>query len=175
MPQKSYMMYRKALLFSDPTVGAKILAAAHPRLVKALGRKVANFSDSVWHAHREEIVRKGNVLKFTRPVDVGDGAWIVKVPPPPGAGGEGEGEEGEGVSIRELLLRTGEREIVEASPMDRVWGIGFGAARAGSVRERWGLNLLGKALMVVRGELRKEFGKGAVEGKDDNEEKEEKA
>jgi predicted NAD-dependent protein-ADP-ribosyltransferase YbiA (DUF1768 family) len=161
---KSYMMYHKALLFSDPTVGAEILAAPHPRLVKALGRKVANFSDAAWNAHREAIVRRGNVLKFTRPVDEEDGAWIVKVP----AGGDGEEEEG--VSIRELLLRTGEREIVEASPMDRIWGIGFGAARADSVRHRWGLNLLGKALVAVRAELRegdeaKEDGNGEEEKK----------
>jgi predicted NAD-dependent protein-ADP-ribosyltransferase YbiA (DUF1768 family) len=162
---KSYMMYHKALLFSDPTVGAEILAAPHPRLVKALGRKVANFDDAVWNAHREAIVRRGNVLKFTRPVDEEDGAWMVKVL----AGDDGE-EGGEGVSIRELVMRTGEREIVDESPMDRIWGIGFGAAKAGSVRHRWGLNLLGKALMVVRAELRegdeaKEDGNGEEEKK----------
>ncbi|KAK4153377.1 hypothetical protein C8A00DRAFT_43669 [Chaetomidium leptoderma] len=148
-----YMMYQKALLFSDPAVGAEILAAGHPRAVKALGRKVANFDEAVWKARREAIVRKGSLLKFTRPVDVDDGQWVVVQ----GQGeGEGEGEGEEGLSLRELLLRTGEREIVEASPMDRIWGIGFGAARAGTVRARWGLNLLGKALMVVRGELREE-------------------
>ncbi|KAK3903055.1 hypothetical protein C8A05DRAFT_33222 [Staphylotrichum tortipilum] len=144
-----YMMYQKALLFSDAAVAAEVLAAAHPRQVKALGRKVSGFSDEVWNAHREAIVRRGNVLKFTRPVEpLAEGSgWIVTVP-----GGEEGGEKG--VSIKEMLLGTGEREIVEASPMDRIWGIGFGAAKAGSVRERWGLNLLGKALMVVRGELR---------------------
>jgi predicted NAD-dependent protein-ADP-ribosyltransferase YbiA (DUF1768 family) len=160
----SYMMYQKALLFSDPAVGAEILAAPHPSKVKALGRKVSNFTDTKWHAHREEIVRKGNVLKFTRPVDVNDGKWMVPV----------EREDGvkEEVSLRSLLLRTGERELVEASPRDRIWGIGYGAANAGKVgREKWGLNLLGKALMAVREELRKgldeaeEHGKGAVEEK----------
>ncbi|KAK4042461.1 hypothetical protein C8A01DRAFT_33534 [Parachaetomium inaequale] len=152
-----YMMYQKALLFSDPAVATQILAAAHPREVKDLGRQVSNFSDTVWHAHREEIVRKGSVLKFTRPVDVDDGRWIVHT--------EGGAE---GVSIKELLLGTGEREIVEASPRDRIWGIGFGAARAGGVRERWGLNLLGKALMVVRGKLRK-GGEGGVDAKEGGE------
>jgi hypothetical protein len=54
-----------------------------------------------------------------------------------------------------MLLATAEWEIVAASPRDRIWGIGFGAARAGTVgRERWGLNLLGKALVEVRGVLR---------------------
>ncbi|KAL2198969.1 hypothetical protein P885DRAFT_58379 [Corynascus similis CBS 632.67] len=146
-----YMMYQKAVLFSDPAAGAEILTASHPREVKALGRQVNGFSDAVWHARREEIVRRGNLLKFTRPVDVEDGWWKVRV----GDGGDGEGGK-ESVSIRELLLRTEDREIVEASPRDRIWGIGFGAARAGSMRKRWGLNLLGKALMAVREELRKE-------------------
>ncbi|KAL2155124.1 hypothetical protein VTH82DRAFT_3800 [Thermothelomyces myriococcoides] len=145
-----YMMYQKAVLFSDPDVGAEILATPDPRGVKALGRKVSNFSEDVWKANREEIVRRGNLLKFTRPVDPEDGWWMVRVD-----GGEG-GEGGESASIRELLLRTGDREIVEASPMDRIWGIGFGAAKAESMRKRWGLNLLGKALMAVREELRKE-------------------
>lgn len=56
-----------------------------------------------------------------------------------------------------LLLGTGERELVEASPFDRVWGIGFrekDVIKAG--RDRWGQNLLGKALMEVRGLLRAE-------------------
>lgn len=54
------------------------------------------------------------------------------------------------------LLATGERELVEASPMDRVWGIGYGEKKAGLNRHRWGKNLLGKALMDVREQLRKE-------------------
>ena len=53
---------------------------------------------------------------------------------------------------------TGSRVLVEASPRDRVWGIGLAAddERAGSP-ERWqGLNLLGFALMEVRHRLRAE-------------------
>lgn len=58
--------------------------------------------------------------------------------------------------LREMLLATGERELVEASPMDRIWGVGFNPANAGRNRERWGLNLLGKALMRVRTRLSEE-------------------
>jgi predicted NAD-dependent protein-ADP-ribosyltransferase YbiA (DUF1768 family) len=150
------MMYQKAVLFSDPAMASQILHAQHPRQVKALGRKVSNFSDKVWNAHREAIVRRGNRLKFTRPANPADGMWRVALPGRP----ESEGL----ISLKELLLRTGAREIVEASPMDRVWGIGFGAAKAGSVREKWGLNLLGKALVAVRDELRKEAEKGEEKG-----------
>lgn len=55
-----------------------------------------------------------------------------------------------------VLLGSGERELVEASPRDRVWGVGFGAVRAPTERARWGLNLLGKALMEARKRLREE-------------------
>ena len=145
------MMYQKALLFSDPDVAAKILLASHPREVKYLGRQVHNFSEPLWHAHREAIVRKGSLLKFTRPVDREDGWWV--------------GQEGQ--DLKAMLLGTGERELVEASPMDRIWGIGFGEAKAGTVgRQKWGLNLLGKALMVVRGELREADAKEKGEGKE---------
>ena len=59
--------------------------------------------------------------------------------------------------LRERLLGTGERMIVEASPLDRIWGIGFGERRALEVgRGRWGLNLLGLALMDTRRILREE-------------------
>lgn len=56
-------------------------------------------------------------------------------------------------NLRMWLLATGERELVEASPMDRIWGIGFAEKNAGANRHRWGQNLLGKALMEVRSRL----------------------
>lgn len=59
-------------------------------------------------------------------------------------------------SMRAWLLGTGDRELVEASPTDRIWGVGFAEKNAGANRHRWGQNLLGKALMVVRERLRKE-------------------
>jgi ribA/ribD-fused uncharacterized protein len=60
------------------------------------------------------------------------------------------------VNLKEMLLATGERELVEASPLDRIWGVGFAEKNAESNRHRWGENLLGKALMSVRERLRKE-------------------
>lgn len=59
-------------------------------------------------------------------------------------------------TLREWLLKTGDRKLVEASPFDRVWGVGFTEKNAGANRHRWGQNLLGKALMVVRTRLEEE-------------------
>jgi ribA/ribD-fused uncharacterized protein len=58
--------------------------------------------------------------------------------------------------LRAQLLDTEDRELVEAAPRDRTWGIGFGAVNAGAQRHRWGKNLLGQALVIVRKRLQEE-------------------
>ncbi|KAM4058776.1 protein T24A6.7 [Hirsutella rhossiliensis] len=118
-----YMMYQKAKLFGDDKTAAEILQTKPPGKAKALGRKVPNFNQATWEAKREDIVRKGNLLKFS-------------TPPPP-----------------RMLLRTGDRELVKASPFDRVWGVGFRPEEAPANRGQWELNLLGKALTDVRAAL----------------------
>ncbi|KAH8165044.1 hypothetical protein CIB48_g3183 [Xylaria polymorpha] len=159
-----YMMHQKALLFGDAEAAAAILEATSPRDVKALGRAVRGFDQAVWERERERIVREGSWCKFSLPVvDESE------------EGGEGKGKEGEeeelrawslgdgadaptmrAASLRDVLLATGDRELVEASPFDRIWGVGFAAKNAPGRRNKWGMNLLGKCLMEVREEFRKE-------------------
>ncbi|NUR26094.1 MAG: NADAR family protein [Catenulispora sp.] len=121
-----YMMAHKAWLFGDDDTAERVLAAGHPGEAKELGRGVRGFDDRVWVERRFEIVVRGSVLKF-----------------------------GQHDELREYLLETGNRVLVEASPVDRVWGIGLAAddERAGSPRRWRGLNLLGFALMAARQEL----------------------
>ncbi|KAI5787206.1 hypothetical protein EDC01DRAFT_617646 [Geopyxis carbonaria] len=136
---EQYMMHRKGLLFApDSPITLKILTTTDPRICKALGRKVPDFDPAVWERERLAIVTDGNWLKYSQDKE-----------------------------LRGKLLETGGREIVEASPRDRVWGIGFGAVRAGSVRERWGRNLLGVALEEVRGRLREEKEEEEEEDRDE--------
>ena len=125
------MMYQKAVLFADPDTGAKILASTYPKEQKALGRQVQNFDNDVWLQHREKIVGEGSYWKFVNSLK-------------------------EGEDLKAMLLTTGDREIVEASPMDKIWGVGFGEKNAEAQRHRWGLNLLGKALMRARERIREE-------------------
>ena len=125
-------MHRKGLLFApDSPVTAQILApngpVPDPQKLKSLGRKVPNFDDRAWHKERFNIVVEGNYQKFSQ-----------------------------NPKLKRRLLATGTRELVEASPRDRIWGVGFGAKNALKNRSRWGLNLLGKALMEVRERLQKE-------------------
>lgn len=122
-------MYQKAVLFDDQETAAEIALEPEPSKQKALGRKVKGFNNKTWNEKREEIVEDGNWWKFTR------------------------SKEGD---LRKLLLKTGDRLLVEASPYDRIWGVGYSAAKAEANRANWGENLLGKALMRVRDRLHAE-------------------
>lgn len=122
-----FMMSAKALLFGDTEMAERIRAAPHPGAAKALGRQVRGFDERLWAERRFEIVVAGNVAKF-----------------------------GQHADLRDFLLGTGDRIIVEASPRDRIWGIGLTAGddRARSPEHWRGLNLLGFALMETRHRLR---------------------
>jgi ribA/ribD-fused uncharacterized protein len=121
-----WMMWRKAVLFGDQERAAQILAVPHPNAAKTLGARVRDFDEAVWARERFEIVVAGNRAKFARHADLGD-----------------------------FLVATGDHVLVEASPRDRVWGIGLAAGdeRAADPATWLGLNLLGFALMRVRAEL----------------------
>lgn len=121
------MMYHKAILFNDRAIASQVMLADTPKTQKALGRKVQNFDNGIWNMHREKIVEEGNWNKFRNSK--------------------------EGSTLGKMLVGTGERELVEASPFDRIWGVGYGAETAGANRDWWGENLLGKALMRVRGRI----------------------
>ena len=123
---EQYMMHGKAMLFADDAVAAEVMAADHPREHKALGRKVKRFDDVVWKREREGIVRAGNRLKFTQ-----------------------------NAALHEVLLATRGTTLVEASPFDRIWGIGLGAdnPKAQDPKTWRGQNLLGKILTQLRDEL----------------------
>jgi ribA/ribD-fused uncharacterized protein len=123
-----YMMAAKARLFRDDDALAQILAAKSPAQAKALGRAVRNFNEEAWVRARSEAVVRGNLAKFGAHAD-----------------------------LRAFLVGTGDRVLVEASPRDRIWGIGLGAANpAAENPQKWrGENLLGFALMEARERLGK--------------------
>ncbi|GAB5354321.1 hypothetical protein AAMO2058_000108700 [Amorphochlora amoebiformis] len=126
---EQWMMAEKARLFNDKETLAKILAADNPRKQKKLGREVRGFKDGKWKSSRLHIVVKGNLAKFSQDK-----------------------------KLKEMLLKTGDRIIVEASPVDTIWGIGLRESdpRAQDMKTWRGLNLLGEALMRVRKVLREE-------------------
>lgn len=122
-----YMMYHKAMLFEDRSSAAQIMLTSSPKKVKSIGRSIKHFNEDKWKKYREKIVFSGNYLKFSQ-----------------------------NKKIKDILLSTGDEVIVEASPYDKVWGIGLRSTspHASHPREWRGLNLLGKCLMKVRHTLR---------------------
>lgn len=124
---EQYMMMQKARLFGDDEIFNAIFFANNPREYKALGRKIKNFDDKVWNEHKYDIVVSGNKAKFSQNID-----------------------------LKNFLLSTGDAILVEASPYDRIWGIGIDkeTAKSGTIDDWKGQNLLGCALMDVRDYLK---------------------
>lgn len=123
---EQYMMYGKAQLFGDEETGRKILLARTPREQKELGKQVRGFKQPAWELHCKTIVYEGNKEKFI------------------------QNEE-----LLQLLLDTQGTTLVEASPADRIWGVGL-AEDDPAIRSRstWrGTNWLGEVLTKLRDDL----------------------
>jgi ribA/ribD-fused uncharacterized protein len=105
-------VYHKALLF-DPSKALAIAQAPSPAEAQKLGRELKNFDKAKWDEYNDSIVQKGNHLKF--------------------------GQDKDGKALKTLMETRG-KELVEASPKDRIWGIGFGREDAWGHREEWGTN-----------------------------------
>lgn len=126
---EQYMMAQKALLFNDDATYSKIMSERNPRAQKKLGRQIQNFDKTQWDKHRYTIVLVGNIAKFSQDAD-----------------------------LKKILMDTELTTLVEASPLDNIWGIGLGEnTRDGDTvteiydRSKWkGLNLLGQVLTQVR-------------------------
>lgn len=119
-------MYHKAITFNDNDTAEKILSKSEcsPAEYKKLGGHISNFNSSTWNDLSVDISYRGNMLKFEQ-----------------------------NSLLRETLLSTGDKLIVEASPYDKIWGIGFDHNSADGNRDKWGTNLLGQILMRVRNDL----------------------
>ena len=117
------MMLKKAEISGDEETFDRIRKATHPSEQKKLGRMVKNFNPEYWSQISLDWVTRVNVEKFSQ-----NAAW------------------------RELLLLTDPYELVEASPTDRIWGIGYGEENpiVFEEKDKWGQNLLGVALMTTR-------------------------
>jgi len=119
---EQYMMYHKAKLFNDIEKSEEILQNNDPKVLKEIGKLVKNFNQKIWDSNKYQIVLEGNLLKFSQ-----------------------------NKKLKIILKSTNYYEIVEASPFDKIWGIGTTDTKN---RNKWnGENLLGKVLMDVRNRL----------------------
>lgn len=124
-----YMMAEKARCFQDVEMELKILSTKHPKEAKDFGRNVENFDAKVWDKASYTAVVDANYAKFCQNIE-----------------------------LNNFLLETGERILVEASPVDRIWGVGMAQDHPKIENPNFwkGRNMLGYALMKVRGLLLKE-------------------
>lgn len=120
---EQFIMAEKARLFGDDEVEAKIMQETNQMAIKKLGRQVRGYDDTIWARVRQQISVRGNYEKFSQNND-----------------------------LKEFLLSTEDRILVEASPKDSIWGIGLDEfSTDASKPANWrGDNILGFALMEVR-------------------------
>lgn len=124
---EQHMMWAKAMLFQNFELAMRMLQVTDPAELKKMGREVQGYDDALWTEHRLHVVTEGNFLKFSQNPKLGL-----------------------------ELLATGDRIIAEASPVDKIWGIGLEESDPRCLDQaQWqGQNLLGLALMAVRDRLR---------------------
>jgi ribA/ribD-fused uncharacterized protein len=125
---EQYMMHQKALTFGDTIIAEMILESSDPKEQKSLGRKVSGFNKDKWDDVCIGIVFKGNLAKFSQ-----------------------------NELLKKTLLSTDDKILVEASPYDKIWGIGL-AEDHPDIEDpsKWkGLNLLGWSITMVKKELQK--------------------
>jgi ribA/ribD-fused uncharacterized protein len=120
------MMYHKAKLFGDTVIASEILKTTDPGEQKALGRKVKDFDPIIWEKNAKQIVYDGCKLKFTQ-----------------------------NHKLLNVLLQTKGTLLVEASPYDKVWGIGLGEddPLIHDPKNWKGTNWLGEVLTKLRDDL----------------------
>ena len=123
---EQYFMAQKAKLFHDAERYTEILRADQPWEYKDLGRLVTPFDPILWDENKYDIVKAGNRAKYAQN---------------PG--------------LKKALLETGTKILAEASPKDKIWGIGLDAPAASALAPfQWpGQNLLGQILMELRSEF----------------------
>ena len=120
----------KAKLFGDLETANKIMMTYYPKVAKNLGRAVKNFDSSIWDLNKRAIYTEVIKAKFT---------------------------DERNSDIKQKLIDTGDSILVECSPYDRIWGIGYSKDSPEFIAkqfDKWGQNLLGKVLMKVREEIR---------------------
>lgn len=120
---EQYMMAEKARMFQDTAMLEAIMSACSPKEMKAFGRMVRGFQQEIWNSNCYALVYKGNLAKFQQ-----------------------------NPSLLTFLLETKPYLLVEASPRDRIWGIGLSKQNPDAQNPlKWlGTNLLGFALTEIR-------------------------
>ena len=120
----------KAEAFDDKEIMKELTKVSTPMEAKKLGRKVKGFDEEIWRIRRKEAMLVALWAKFSQNKELMD-----------------------------ALLATEDKMLVEASPYDKIWGIGLHSTddRALDPNNWLGVNLLGTCLMEIREHLKVEW------------------
>lgn len=119
---EGFLMFCKAMLFNDKRTAQKILECFSPQGAKQLGRLVEPFDPVLWAFKSKSFAAQGDIAKFTQ-----------------------------NIHCYRALMDSDDRQLVEASATDRLWGIGMSADDPRIMRrELWGENRCGDSLMHAR-------------------------
>ena len=123
-------MWTKAKLFGDEEMATNILKSDSPMECKKFGRAVIGYDDKKWSEVRYDYMLQVNRARF---------------------------EQDKGLQAKLLDKKFDGLVFVEASPYDRVWGVGLEQddPRIDDEKNWLGTNLLGQAITQVREELLK--------------------
>ncbi len=128
---EQYMMYKKAETFGDEDIKAQVMEIENTAKIKALGRRVKKYNNTVWNGVRQIVVYNGLYAKYSQNAE-----------------------------LRDMLLKTGNNMLAECAVNDKIWAIGISMKDEDrfDMRKWKGQNLLGFATMLVRERLKKETG-----------------
>ena len=121
-------MFIKALTFGDDKTAKKILNTEDPNICRKLGRQVKGYNDKEWAKVRYDIFYMLNFEKYTQDKEL----------------------------QKKLLDPKFDNKIfVEASPIDRIWGVGYGENddRIEYREFDWGRNHLGRIITNIRNRI----------------------
>jgi ribA/ribD-fused uncharacterized protein len=123
---EQYMMAEKARLFNDDDALKIIMGTNNPKIQKAAGRTVRGFVKEIWEQNAKLYVYRANFAKFMQNQEAL--TW---------------------------LMTTRGTTLVEASPWDKIWGIGLdGNDPRARDRSTWlGTNWLGEIVTHVREDI----------------------
>lgn len=120
---EALFMYLKCKFFNQEELALEVTENQDPAKVKKIGRKIKNYNEKSWAESRVGYMKLVQVMKF-----------------------------GQHPELNKILLATGDKQIIEASPLDNIWGVGMYSTHPDvEDPEKWkGQNLLGKVLESVR-------------------------
>ena len=127
---EQYMMYKKAEVFGDDSIMKEIMSTDDVGKIKAFGRQVHNYNNTVWNRMRQIIIYEGLYAKYSQNND-----------------------------LKEKLLKTGDSLLAECAAQDKIWATGISMKDDSRFdMNKWiGQNLLGFATMLVREKLKVEI------------------